>query len=54
MHRSTSLTPNMNYNGGFNDIDDNVDYEHNDDLPERRTIRGPPESPVQVVSRPGR
>ena len=26
----------------------------NDDLPERRTIRGPPESPVHVVSRPGR
>ena len=30
------------------------DNDDNDDLPERRTISGPPESPVHVVSRPGR
>ena len=34
-----------------NDINHNYD---NDDLPERRTISGPPESPVHVVSRPAR
>ena len=34
------------------DGDDAESDDDNDHLPERRTIRGPPESPVHVVSRP--